>query len=67
MLRFLNRDRSRQPSDERVVRRQVITAADTRERLAGCDARLQQEIHNLIKDQEPGRYRVRVRRKQVQI
>lgn len=67
MRKLLKRGRSQQPANGRVVRRQVITAADTRERLDGCDERLQQEIRDLIKDQEPGRYRVRVRRKQVQI
>ena len=64
MVRFL-RSRGKAPRRDDVVRREVITLDGPREELRSDDERVQREIRNLMKDQEPGRYRVQVRRRVV--
>lgn len=66
MPRFLNR-RDHAPQREDIIRRQVIAQADPNERLSASDERLRDEIRDLMKDQGPGRYRVRVRRRLVRL
>ncbi len=67
MRRFLNRRGKNAPQREDIVRRQVIAPASPDERLHPSDERLQSEIQALMKDRQPGRYRVRVRRKLVHL
>jgi hypothetical protein len=67
MRRFLNRRRADTAQRENVIRRQVITMAVPDEQLLADDERLQSEIRDLMKDQRPGRYRVRVRRRLVRL
>jgi hypothetical protein len=67
MRRFLNRRRVDAPQRDDVIRRQVITAIEPSEPLLVEDERLQSEIRDLMKDQAPGRYRVKVRRKLVHL
>ncbi len=64
MVRFL-RNRGNKPRQDEVVRRGVITLDGPREELCVDDKRVQQEIRKLMRDQEPGRYRVQVRRRVV--
>lgn len=64
MVRFL-RSRGKAPRREDVVRREVITLDGPRKELRSDDERVHREIRNLMKDQEPGRYRVQVRRRVV--
>lgn len=62
MVRFL-RNRGNKPREDEVVRRGVVTLEGPREELRVDDARVQREIRNLMRDQQPGRYRVQVRRR----
>jgi hypothetical protein len=64
MVRFL-RNRGSRPRKDEVVCREVITLEDPTEELQVDDVRVQREIRNLMKDQQPGRYRVQVRRRVV--
>ena len=63
MVRFL-RNRGKQPRDE-VVCREVIELDGPRDEVRVDDEQLQREIRNVMKDQQPGRYRVKVRRRVV--
>ncbi|HLT17911.1 MAG TPA: hypothetical protein VKZ96_00540 [Thermomicrobiales bacterium] len=67
MRRFLNRRGEQTPQQEEVVRRQVISLAEPNDQPLASDERLRDEIRNLMKDQQPGRYRVRVRRRLVRL
>ena len=62
MVRFL-RNRGKQPRKNEVVRREVIELEGRRDEVRVDDEQLQREIRNVMKDQEPGRYRVKVRRR----
>ena len=62
MVRFL-RNRGKQPRKDEVVRREVIELEGRRDGVRVDDEQLQREIRNVMKDQEPGRYRVKVRRR----
>lgn len=64
MVRFL-RNRGEAPRQDEIVRREIITLDGPRNELQVDDERVQREIHNLMKDQRPGRYRVQVRRRVV--
>ena len=64
MVRFL-RNRGEAPRQDEIVRREIITLDGPRKELQVDDERVQREIHNLMKDQRPGRYRVQVRRRVV--
>jgi len=67
MRRFLNRRGDRTPQQEEIVRRQVISLAEPNDQPLAADERLRDEIRDLLKDQRPGRYRVRVRRRLVRL
>lgn len=64
MVRFL-RNRGKTPRRDEVVRREIITLDGERGDLRVDGERMQREIRNLMKDQEPGRYRVQVRKRVV--
>ena len=64
MVRFL-RNRGKQPRENEVVCREVIKLDGPRDEVRVDDEQLQREIRNVMKDQEPGRYRVKVRRRVV--
>ena len=64
MVRFL-RNRGSKPREDEVVCREVITLKGSSDELQVDDTELQREIRNLMKDQQPGRYRVQVRRRVV--
>lgn len=64
MVRFL-RNRGGSPRQDEIVRREVITLDGSGKDLQVDDERVKREIRNLMKDQEPGRYRVQVRRRVV--
>jgi uncharacterized protein (UPF0335 family) len=66
-MRNILRRRASEPQHNDIVRRQIISQADPNERLSVSDERLQSEIRDLMKDQRPGRYRVRVRRRLVRL
>lgn len=64
MVRFL-RNRGKTPRRDEVVCRGVITLDGPCDDLHVDDERVKREIQNLMKDREPGRYRVQVRRRVV--
>lgn len=64
MVRFL-RNRGAKPRRDDVVRREVITLDSVRNGARVDDECVKREIRNLMKDQEPGRYKVQVRRRVV--
>lgn len=64
MVRFL-KNRGNKPRRDEIVCREVITLDSSSDDLRVDDERVQREIRNLMKDQQPGRYRVQVRRRVV--
>jgi hypothetical protein len=64
MVRFLG-NRGSKPRKDEVVCREVITLEGPRNEMSIDDTELQREIRNLMKGQQPGRYRVQVRRRVV--
>lgn len=64
MVRFL-RNRGAKPRRDDVVRREIITLDGARDGVPVDDESVKREIRNLMKDQEPGRYKVQVRRRVV--
>lgn len=69
MFKFWSRhnDNERRDGDQQVIHRQIISSRGLDRQISGCDEELQREIFRAIENQPPGRYRVRVRRKNVHI
>jgi hypothetical protein len=64
MVRF-RRNRGERPRKDEVICRGVVKFDGPRDEVRVNDKEIQREIHKLMKDQEPGRYKVQVRRRVV--
>lgn len=69
MFKFWNRtDNRRRESSPRVIRQQFITPNDLKSEMSGRDEALRAEVRRVIESQQTaGRYRVRVRRKNIHL
>ncbi len=69
MFKFWNRtDNRRRDNSPGVIRQQIITPNDLKNEVRGCDDALRDEVRRVIESQPAGgRYRVRVRRKNIHL